>query len=366
LSFRSALLGAALLTGACAASLPAPYQRARAAAERSYAAGRYDEAAAHWLDAAKAAARRYDREEARYRAAAAFRRARRDAQAEAIYRELAAKSSGERSARAAFDLATLSIERGELERGHELLRQAILRHPGSGVARLALDRYLDFVRERGGSRAVLAWLDTAKKELGHSELAEALGYQRARELEATEELVPARDAYLESARRFPYPRGAYWDDALFRASLIDERLGRYHEAIADLRRLLAERESAHLQGSYQRPRYAPAQYRIAELYRDRLNDPAAARREFRRVFNEHETSVLRDDALWNEALLAARAGDRRASCDALALLTRDLGESRYAPCAPALCPGLKAPEGRRCHAYIEQQLRESYSSSSSR
>jgi tetratricopeptide (TPR) repeat protein len=358
LSRKAALLGAALMLTACAAALPAPYRRARAAAERSYAHGRYDEAARHWLEAAKAAERRYDRDEAHYRAAASFRRARRYDQAQALYAKLLQQPAGARAARIEFDLATLVIERGEPERGHALLERAIRRHPASGLSRAALSRYLDWLRDHRGAQATLAWLDSTRRAPALSALAESLEYARARELERGGQLEPARDAYLDTARRFPYPRGAYWDDCLYRASLIDEQLGRYQTATAHLRRMLAEREPSHLQGSYQRPRFAPAQYRIAELYRDRLGDPLTARREFRRVFSEHDTSPLRDDALWNEALLAARAGDRTATCQALGLLLGELSESRYAACAPALCPTLAAPKGARCRAYIQRQLDE--------
>jgi tetratricopeptide (TPR) repeat protein len=356
---EATLVALALMLASCAASLPPRYQRARAAAERSYAHGRYDEAARHWLEAADAAERRYDRHEARYRAAASLRRARRYGEALAIYEALAREpAGGERTARVDFDIASLMIERGDVDRGYRRLEQAIVRHPASGLSRTALSRYLSWLGEQRGARAVLGWIDAKEPMLANSELAESLMYQRASELERGGQLEAARDAYLRTAERFPYPRGDYWDDALFHASLLDEQLGHYQAAIDHLRRMLGERERSHLQGSYQRPRFAPAQYRIAELYRDRLNDPAAARREFHRVYLEHETSVLRDDALWNEALLAARDGDRRVSCNLAELLVRELPDSRYAACAPELCREIAALAGARCRPYIRRQLEE--------
>ena len=88
----------------------------------------------------------------------------------------------------------------------------------------------------------------------------------------------------------PYPFGSLFDDALWHASLIEEKLGRSEAAIEQLRELLATRESSHMTGSYERPRYSPAQMRIAELYRDALHDrrsgaaraPQALRRTTRR------------------------------------------------------------------------------------
>jgi tetratricopeptide (TPR) repeat protein len=356
---EAALVAIAFLLASCAASLPPRYQRARAAAERSYAHGRYDEAARHWLEAADAAERRYDRHEARYRAAASLRRARRYDEARAIYESLAREpAASERKARVDFDIATMLIERGDVDQGYALLERAIVRHPASGLSRAALSRYVGWLRERRGTTAVLAWIDAKEPVLAKTELAESMMYLRASELEQSGKLEAARDAYLETAERFPYPHGDYWDDALFHASQLDEQLGNYQAAVDHLRRMLGQREFAHLQGSYQRPRFAPAQYRIAELYRDRLRDPLAARREFHRVFLEHETSVLRDDALWNEALLAARAGDLRVTCELVGLIVRKLPESRYVACAPALCPTIATPAGARCRSYIRQKLEE--------
>jgi hypothetical protein len=112
--------------------------------------------------------------------------------------------------------------------------------------------------------------------------------------------------------------------------------------------LLAEREAATGLGSYERARYAEARFRIAEIQRDRLGDPSRARREFRRVFTDHPTSRLRDDALWQEALTAGRNADPADACEPLELLVGYLPDSRYAPCAPKLCASVK-PVARACH-----------------
>ncbi|HMR08128.1 MAG TPA: hypothetical protein PKA88_20245, partial [Polyangiaceae bacterium] len=72
------------LLGACGPSLPEPYLQSRAAAERAYAHGRYDEAAAHWRDAAANAARKKDRADALYRHAASLRRAGKTRQAKTV------------------------------------------------------------------------------------------------------------------------------------------------------------------------------------------------------------------------------------------------------------------------------------------
>jgi tetratricopeptide (TPR) repeat protein len=220
---------------------------------------------------------------------------------------------------------------------------------------LALRRYFAELAEHGGDGAVLEYIARTEPSLDGTELAEQLLYERARRLDALGKAAEARDAYVSVADRFPYPHGAYWDDALFRGAECEAHLGRPQRAIELLQRMLAAREASHLSGSYERPRFADAAYRIAELYRDEIHDPAAARRAFRTVYDDYPSSTLRDDALWQEALLARRSSDAEA-CAPLALLVRDLPDSRYAPCAREVCPRLQLPVARECRDYIRREL----------
>jgi TolA-binding protein len=225
----------------------------------------------------------------------------------------------------------------------------------SGVAGLSLRRYFAELAEHGGDQAVLDYIAQAEPALAGTELSEQLLYERARRLDALGKTAEARDAYVVVADRFPYPHGAYWDDALFHGAECEERLGKPQRALELLLRMLAAREESHLSGSYERPRFADAAYKIAELYRDGVRDPAAARRAFRAVFTDFPTSTLRDDALWQEALLA-RAASEAEACAPLALLVRDLPDSRYAPCAQQICPELRLPVSRECRDYIRREL----------
>ncbi len=344
-----------VLLVACSAARPARYEQASHAAERAYSAGRYQEAARSWLEAAAHSEEGRDKHEAEYRAAASYERAAQFEQALSIYARIA-KQRGERAARAAVAAAEIERRRGSEERAQRLFLAAVRAHPNSGPAELALREHLIFVKSNGGVQAALATLEPLITELSGSELDERLRYERARLLDEAERTEQARDAYLETARRHPYPEGALWDDALFRAAQCEEKLGRPRQAIAVLESMLAEREEAHLSGSYERARYAEARFRIAELYRDALHDPARARTEFRRVWNEHPTTLLRDDALFEEALVAHSSGDQAGTCRALALLVAEAGESRYAPCAPRLCPSLNAPDRRPCRDYLLQKI----------
>lgn len=340
----------------CAPTLPASYQASGAAAERAYAAGRYREAADHWLEAAKAAKRPRDAEEARFRAAASFARAGRSDDAQALYRKIAAQNPpGERAARAEYERIRLVRQGGRPDLAQRDLRRFVRTFPSSGLVRQAVDECLRWFSEHSTPKATLQWLDGEIAAAGHDEAGEVLAYRRARLFDDTNETRRARDAYLAVATRYPYPRGAYWDDALWYASLADERLGDFPAAISHLNRMLAEKEPAYLQGSYARPRYDQAQYRIAELYRDKLGKLAEARRAFDRVFTDHPTSRLRDDALWNEALIARRQNDSDGACRVLYRLAEALPESRYVPCVPLACPGSTQPTGK-CRDYVRREL----------
>jgi len=323
------------LAGACAPHVDPRFAREAEAASALYVSGRYRDAADRWLVAARRASSPVDRDEARYRAALSFVHAGDTARADALLAELGA-GRGERAARASFDRARLTA-RSDPERGDTLRLAAVRKHPSSGLAAEAAREHLAFVEERQGAGPAVAACRALHAELGTTELAEALSYECARRTEAAGDLPRARDAYLATAAQHPYPEGAYWDDALTGAARCEERLGRPARAVELLERLLAERERSVAVGSYERSRYAQARFHIAELYRDALGDPARARREFRRVFDEHQTSLLRDDALFNEASLAQREGDAKAACEAVRLLQHDLPDSRYVGCGPLLC-----------------------------
>ncbi len=350
---RAASLLLWLLTS-CGSPPPAAYVRETEQAQAARRTGQHAAAARHYERAAELAQQPRDAEEARYRAADSYARAGDTAHAEALYQKLAAQGpDAERRARADFALAGLLSETGRAAAGQQRLVQAIRRSPDSGLARQALSTHLDYLREHGGSEAVLAYLATESGALAATELGESLAYQRARELDRAGRTAEARDAYLSCAASFPYPSGAYWDDALFRAAEKELLLGAPQQAIEDLQRMLAKQESAFMTGSYQRGRYAEAQLKIAEIFRDVLHDPTRARRELRQVWEHHRSSRLVDDALFQEALLAHGEGDAAGTCAPLAIIVQQLPDSRYAACAHLLCASLAATPNA-CHDYIKR------------
>ena len=228
---RRALIG--LLLFGCGTRLPPRFVAEQTEAERAYSQGDYRAAAARWHRAADAAPNAREREEALYREAASLERAGDRAAAEASYEKLE-QGGGERAERAAYSRAESVIARGDSASGYALLRKALLRFPGSGVARNAARRLLEAVRTARGQAAAFAELDALLREVRATELEESLTFTRAQWLEEAGRSEEAREAYLAQAERFPYPKGAFWDDALLAAARIDEARGQEEQEVHDL------------------------------------------------------------------------------------------------------------------------------------
>lgn len=344
---------------ACGPSLAEVYERSFAAGQRAYHAGRYEEAARNFEQAAQKAPRVKDRDEALFQVARMHEKRGAYTEARNAYERVTKTSpDGPRAARAAYDMALVEVDHGDAERGYALLLDATYKYPRHGSARRALHRLVEHQQDLGGDEAVLAWLDGPGRTLRGSDLDQQLDYERALALDRMGKTADARDLLVKTAKDHPYPFGGLTDDALWHASLAEEKLGRYDAAIAHLRTLLEAREASRMTGSYERPRYSPAQMRIAELYRDKLQDHRSARKEFHAVYTGHPTSLLRDDALWAEAVLAHADGDESEACSLVTTLRKEFADSRFSRCTHLVCDSVKpGVKERPCANYIERQVR---------
>jgi tetratricopeptide (TPR) repeat protein len=332
------------------------FNSAFASAERAEGAGRWAEAAAAYDQAAEASRRRRDRGQAQWDAAMMVVRVGPIAEALARLDAIAAEA-GEHAPEAAYRAALLRIDHGDAATGWTQLRQVAIRYPSRGVALLAVQHVVQHARETGGSRGALHELHALEALVGASDLGELLAYLSAREMEEGGDSGRALAAYRRVADRWPYPFGAFFDDTLWHASLLDEKLGRIRDAIADLERMVKERETTFLVGTYERSRYVPAMLRIGTLWQS-LHEPAHARAAYHRLYTEFRNSTSRDDALWLEAASWRQEGNVNRACDLLSTLVREFQDSRYVPCAVAQCSALVRPGGSaapsECHAYIER------------
>ena len=354
-SLASGLLVALALAGCGGPSRGDAYVRSLAEARRDHHDGRFDLAANKFDEAAKTAKLPRDAVYARYEAALARARAGDIARAAAELRALAtAKPRTAYSAQAAFKAAELA-RAGDEAAGVRELEAVVVDFPESGVAQVALATVLRRDDEAGPD-AALARLALLAPRVKGTKIEEKVTYERAKHLAALGRTEVARDAFIEVANRWPYPFGSFNDDALYRAGEMEEKLGRPREAIALYERLLAQREVSSFMGTYERPRYLPALLRIVAIYEDKLDDRPKARAALHRLYTEHTTSTMRDDALWREAELWRKDGDTGAACDRLATLTSDFPDSRYVPCAALRCPSVKRPAKSKapatCHEYL--------------
>jgi tetratricopeptide (TPR) repeat protein len=356
---RPGRLGLALILGVtgCAVSHGAAYDAAVRSAARSEGAGRFAAAADDYDKAALAGTRGRDQDEARWDAAEATAHSGNIAGAASRYEAIAGDGGSEHQAEAAFRLATLRIESGDPDRGWQDMEQVPRRFSTHGVAHVAIRKLVEHADQRG-VRAGLDEVHALERDLESTELVQLVTYLEATHVEALGDDHAAREAYGRIADRWPYPFGSFFDDSLWHASVIDEKLGLYQQAIDDLERMLLQRETTSIVGSYERPKFVPAMVRVGELYRDRLHDRARARDAFHRLYADFAHSTLRDRALWLEAALWREDGDVATACSRLATLVGQFPDSRYVPCAIERCPGLARPRAsvapRECRQYIER------------
>ncbi len=348
-----ALLGA---TAACGGpNRGDAYMQSLSEARREHHDGRFDLAAVKFDEAAKTAKIPRDAVYARYEAALARARAGDVARAASELRALAtAKPANAYSAQAAFKAAELARQNDEAA-GIRELESVVTDFPETGVAQVALGLVVRHA-DQTSPEAALAYLDAVAPRVKGTKVEEKVIYERAKRLDALGRTQAARDAFVEMAVKFPYPFGGLQDDALYRASEMEEKLGRPQAAIALLEQLLSQRETSSFMGSYERPRYLPAILRIAQIYENQLNDRAKARATLHRLYSEFTTSTMRDDALWREAELWRKDGDEKTACSRLETLTDDFPDSRYVPCASLRCPSIKRAAKSKapatCHEYL--------------
>ncbi len=350
-------IAAFALVAGCGPSLGTPFDVTYAAAARAESAGRLQEALDAYDKAAAIGKRKGDADQARWAATDVLEREGRVADAVARLDAMAQDTTSVRQGEAAYRAASLRIDHGDEERGWRDMEQVPRRFPTGGVGHVAVRRLVDHADVRG-SKAGLDELAALEHDLAKTDLAELVAYLSAEHLETLGDTQAARDAYVHMADKWPYPYGAFFDGALWKASLLDEQLGQPRAAVDDLERMVAVRETTTLMGSYERKHYVPAMLRIGALYRDELGDHAKARETFHRLYTDFAHSTMRDDALWLEASLWKQDGDPRTACDRLGTLVHEFPDSRYVPCATEQCEGLSRPKDsgapKTCRAYVER------------
>jgi TolA-binding protein len=342
---------------ACGGPAYAPgYIEAFDAGRRARTAGRLEEAEEQFALAYRRAGRVKDRDEALLLQARTQEAQGHPDDAARTYQLLVdARPVGPRAVDGSFALARLAgAARGE-ETQDAMERELIAKHPDHGLAVAALSRVVGRRREKKDWDGLLRALDPLVAPTRGTPMEQPIDMERAKALEARGDLQGALALYLATARAHPYPFGPRTDDALFRASEVEEKLGRHDLAIAHLREMLEPREHSQTVSSYERPKFPAAQMRIALLLRDRTRDHAAARKELYRFVDGFPASTMRDDALWIAARMARDDGDEETACDDVERLVETMPDSRYVRCAHLVCAEVP-PSARECAPYVVREL----------
>jgi tetratricopeptide (TPR) repeat protein len=246
-------------------------------------------------------------------------------------------SSPDDAARGLHEAAMLELRRAHDKTAYDLFWRVIVEHPDSTAADDALRVVVRDGRRRNARQldGVLVALYERQKD---GELADNLLAARA-DL-AEHELADAKAALalwdLIAAR---WPKGPFFDDALWNAARLLRAAGDPRGALVRLRRLLATREEAFMIGSYHSVFLDDAQLEAGRILRDDLHDARAALPEFERLGKDYPDSVLRDDALFELAMTHAALGEADATCATVATLRKKFPDSKFLLEPPAALAG---------------------------
>lgn len=161
----------------------------------------------------------------------------------------------------------------------------------------------------------------------------------AQAAERREQPAEALRRYDEIWRR--YPRGPLFDDALWMAAQLLQRLGRSAEAAERLSRLAQAYTSTVMIGHYHQERLIEGMFRLGELYLRELDRPQQALETLTQLLSRQPESRLADDALLLMAQATLRLGplpaaNRSKACAYLMRLLRDYPDSNRRRAALAL------------------------------
>lgn len=231
------------------------------------------------------------------------------------------------SAQATLKAARIYLELGEDERAYALFWTTITQYPGEAFAADALRIVVRDGRKRN-ARQLFMVLETLLERFADSEVGDNLHYHLAQLAE--EEfgaLEPAREHYDKLVAS--HPESGLIDEALWNGARLSRTLGDGKGAVRRLRKLLSTREVAVGAGSYFSVYLDDAQLELGRVLRDDLAKFRAAITEFRRLADDYPASILRDDALFEEAVTWQKAGNTPKACKALSRLLQKWPDSKY-------------------------------------
>jgi tetratricopeptide (TPR) repeat protein len=210
----------------------------------------------------------------------------------------------------------LRDELGRPDEAARLWEELVTSQPEHVGADRALDALLlDLQDEPVEALALLSRLYDA---VGDSKLGDNVLYARAKRLRGLGRATEEEETLAALVERHPHSGLRYearWGLAELRA-----QAGDLAGALLQLRLIAEDQDESWKIGIYESDLADDAQLWRGILRAERGGDLAGAHEEFERLLLEHPTSTLRDDARWNLAWAALRAGDTpqaKAQCRAL-------------------------------------------------
>lgn len=294
-----------------------------------------DRAVALYDEAAAGATRSEDSMAAREAAATLLERSARSQEAEARWSAIAEdpRASANDRGTAALRLVGLrSADEPARVEGERAWLRANASHPAA--PKIVREQLLSFESDADRERFANELLASPSA----SRIAPWLRLEKARIAARAGRLAEAVAAMEALAKEDPYPRGVLFDDAIDEGSLLALRMGDAARARTLLDLAFAERESAWLVGSANRPRF-PAIF----LRRARLQTSAeASRAAYRAMIDAVPEARETGEARYELALIehgSGRAGD--ACALAKELIVRD-AKRLAARCVARACPSAPA------------------------
>lgn len=294
------------------------YLDAMAAADRDHVAGRDEAAIEDWRQAADAAERRVDRDEAEHRAALSLRREGRLDEALALFSAIAARRPiSRRTVRAMWEVTRIQMEQGHRDEALAGLRTIVFEHAGDGQASRSLRTLVAELRAHEGDEAAIALLVELDARVRTTDLGDDVLTDLAQIYRDHDRRQEARALYERIVAEHGYPRGQRWDDTFMRLADMAQEDGDHEAAVRYLERMIDPHALGLPPGSYTLPHMPDAAMRIAHILRDEIHDVDRAAAAFRRMHDAFPTSLLRDDALVEMGEMLLDAGRHDEGCHAL-------------------------------------------------